>query len=329
MSRNEKGQFAAGAPSERRKQWIGERFGKLLVTDVKYGVQRGKKTRTICTCICDCGNTVETVADNLRQGKKTSCGCDTHERRVSSQRIDLTGRRFGRLTVVEMLWVYPHTKCRCICDCGNEAVVTNTQLTYGKTTSCGCVQRERTSIANTKDLSGYVAENGVKFIERHSHISTVETGGGVWVWECECPICGNHFYAIPATIMSRTTKASCGCLGQQISNGEAFVSAMLDDMNVRYIFQYSTKDCRYKNPLRFDFAILGDDDSPVHMIEYDGRQHFEAVDFFGGEDSFRETQRRDQIKNEYCALNNIQMTRLPYTMSYEEIRDTIKNIINP
>ena len=327
MSRNEKGQFAAGAPSERRREWVGERFGKLVVTHAEYGVKRGKKTRTICTCQCDCGNIIETVAEYLTAGK-TSCGCDTRERRVNSQRIDLTGQRFGRLTVIEMLWVHPYTQCRCICDCGKETVVRNAQLTSGKTTSCGCAQRENVSKKNTKDLAGYIADNGVKFIKKHRHIQTVSTGGGVWEWECECPVCGEHFYAIPATITSRD-RVSCGCLGAQVSNGVAFITAMLDDMQVRYVREYSTQDCRYKNPLRFDFAILNDCYYPVHMIEYDGRQHYEAVDFFGGEDALRKTQIRDRIKDEYCASHNIPMTRLPYTMSYEAIRDTIKNIINP
>ena len=35
-------------------------------------------------------------------------------------------------------------------------------------------------------------------------------------------------------------------------------------------------------------------------IEYDGRQHFEAIDYFGGEDGFKEIQYRDELKNNLC-----------------------------
>lgn len=321
LSRNEKGQFAAGAPSERRKQWVGERYGRLVVTGVQYGVQRGKKQRTICTCQCDCGNVIETVADYLKQGKKTSCGCDTHTKRVESQRIDLTGRRFGRLTVLEMLWEYPHTQCKCICDCGNETIVRNAQLSNGKTQSCGCLQRERTSMANVIDRTNEVTETGIRFIRQHH-----KNENGVWEWECECPICGNIFVGLPANIVC-DNRCSCGCAA--MSSGEILIKDFLDKSNVPYQTQYTFNECRNKYNLRFDFAILDENGNPVHLIEYDGRQHFEPIDLFGGVDEFEKTVKRDNIKNEFCAKNNIPLTRLPYTMSNADIKDTIKNIINP
>jgi hypothetical protein len=53
-------------------------------------------------------------------------------------------------------------------------------------------------------------------------------------------------------------------------------------------------------------------------IEYDGIQHFESVDYFGGELGFINTQMRDNIKNEYCKNNNIKLIRIPY-WDYENI----------
>lgn len=58
---------------------------------------------------------------------------------MSRNRLDLTGRKFGRLTVIE----YSHTAkktpyWRCICECGNEKIAKRQLLTDGKTTSCGC-----------------------------------------------------------------------------------------------------------------------------------------------------------------------------------------------
>lgn len=57
---------------------------------------------------------------------------------------DLTGQRFGRLTVIE----YDHTRgkhayWKCRCDCGNYSVVMGKYLSSGKTKSCGCLMRER------------------------------------------------------------------------------------------------------------------------------------------------------------------------------------------
>lgn len=67
-------------------------------------------------------------------------------------KIDLTGRKFGRLTVIEeagrdkfgaVLW-------RCRCDCGNESIVLSNSLRRGNTLSCGCLNRERTVETHTK-----------------------------------------------------------------------------------------------------------------------------------------------------------------------------------
>jgi len=67
------------------------------------------------------------------------------------KKIDLTGRRFGRLIALydtgerEYRMVVWHCKC----DCGNEVDVRGDNLTSGNTTSCGCYQRERTAEVHT------------------------------------------------------------------------------------------------------------------------------------------------------------------------------------
>lgn len=47
-------------------------------------------------------------------------------------------------------------------------------------------------------------------------------------------------------------------------------------------------------------------------IEFDGRQHFEPVDWFGGIDTFNTIQQNDAIKTNYCKENNINLLRLTY-----------------
>lgn len=60
------------------------------------------------------------------------------------ERIDLVGRKFERLTVIEYLYTKnrrPYYKVRC--DCGNEKIVAGSSLTRGLTRSCGCLRNER------------------------------------------------------------------------------------------------------------------------------------------------------------------------------------------
>ena len=63
----------------------------------------------------------------------------------------IEGARFGRLVLTrETRKARKNGSIKafeCMCDCGNKAVVDVYNLSYGKTQSCGCLQRERTSQA--------------------------------------------------------------------------------------------------------------------------------------------------------------------------------------
>ena len=66
--------------------------------------------------------------------------------------IDLTGMKFGRLTV--LCRTENRRKCRCLCDCGNETDVYISHLRDGHTQSCGCLHKELlTSRLETHRLS--------------------------------------------------------------------------------------------------------------------------------------------------------------------------------
>ena len=56
---------------------------------------------------------------------------------------DLTGQRFGRLTVVKRAEnVDGRATWTCLCDCGKSAIVSAKNLKNGSTNSCGCLKRE-------------------------------------------------------------------------------------------------------------------------------------------------------------------------------------------
>lgn len=57
-------------------------------------------------------------------------------------RNDLTGQRFGKLTVLEYVKIKNgNSKWKCQCDCGEQIEVRATMLTSGHTTSCGCLKK--------------------------------------------------------------------------------------------------------------------------------------------------------------------------------------------
>ena len=125
---------------------------------------------------------------------------------------DLTGKRFGRLIVVQ-----PEEKRRrgyivwsCKCDCGNTVSVKSGDLLSGNTCSCGCLNRElsterivRVTENNTIDMTGKRFGRW-RVIERYEK----EKSDGAW-WLCRCD-CGTIKPARGHGLRLGESK-SCGC----------------------------------------------------------------------------------------------------------------------
>lgn len=227
----------------------GKRFGRLIALESSN--QRASNGSVRWKCLCDCGNILYPTLTNLKRGHTTSCGCAKKDY-VESTKIDVIGKKFGYLTVLEE-YFSPDNKrrmVRCLCDCGNINIVPISDLTSQHTVSCGCIFK---------------------------------------------------------------------------SKGETYIKELLEYFNIDYIPQKRFDDCKHKKSLPFDFYL------PKYnlAIEYDGRQHFEPIEHWGGEKRFIELQKHDDIKNTYCKNNNINLIRIPYTKTKQEIYEIIFNLLNP
>jgi len=61
------------------------------------------------------------------------------------KKVDLTGKRFGRLLVMSQSIIYGNRKqikWDCICDCGNKKTINGESLKNGHSKSCGCFRKE-------------------------------------------------------------------------------------------------------------------------------------------------------------------------------------------
>ena len=112
----------------------GMKFNRLTVSG-PAGTD-GRQHR-LWECKCDCGGTTFATTSDLRHGHKKSCGC---LKRVSHAK-DITGQRFGMLTVMKRAGTNKHRKAlwKCKCDCGRTTVVSSVDLVTGNTKSCGCL----------------------------------------------------------------------------------------------------------------------------------------------------------------------------------------------
>ena len=76
---------------------IGCEFERLTVIELI----KGKGGRTMARCICACGKETTTQLQYLLNGHTKSCGCYREETRSNNRAVDLTGRKFHRLMVLE------------------------------------------------------------------------------------------------------------------------------------------------------------------------------------------------------------------------------------
>lgn len=103
-----------------------------------------------------------------------------------------------------------------------------------------------------------------------------------------------------------------------ISKGQDIIRDILYNNNIPFAQEYNVKINGKIH--RFDFAIF-DANGIKYFIEYDGEQHFKAVEIWGGEEGLKNRQERDLEKNEWCKKNNIPLIRIPYTDKDIKLRD--------
>lgn len=224
--------------------------------------------------------------------------------------IDLTNQKFNKLTILykdnekstnrRTFWV-------CQCDCGNIVSVRADHLKSGNTKGCGCIAKPN--------------ETGNKYGNLLVLEEDKTNKSAYTYWLCRCD-CGNTTSVRGAHLRSGFSK-SCGCIK---SRGEQQIIQILKENNIAYIKEYSFKDLKSDKGrvLRFDFAILDNFKNIKCLIEYDGEQHFNTYNNFGnGVDFLKQVQYHDQLKNDYCIKNNLNLIRIKYT---DNILEKIKSI---
>lgn len=106
------------------------------------------------------------------------------------KRIDITGKKFGRLTVIKPAdTVKGHLRWYCKCDCGKEHIAYGSSLKNGGTTSCGCYKTENAkrlySSVRQKDKHLYAIWNGIKQRCRNSNHKSYHNYGGRGIHMCD------------------------------------------------------------------------------------------------------------------------------------------------
>ena len=284
----------------------GKQFGKLTVLYRDESlVNSDGKHRTMWHCRCECGREKSIRMDALVGGKAKSCGMCNN---------DLTGQKFGRLTVLYKNGVdnVGHVIWKCKCDCGNEVDVLATNLIQKYTQSCGCLHSEICS-RQGEDLIGQ------KF-GKLTVISLVSTSPRKYLCYCEC---GGQAIVQPGNLKDGHTQ-SCGCIS---SLGQEKINTYLMANNIYFKPEYSVTIVGFDGPARYDFALLNNDGKAKVLIEYHGRQHYEvAYSWNDNEEDLQERKRKDDLKRQWAKDHEIPLYEIPY-WEFENIDFILDNII--
>ena len=129
-----------------------------------------------------------------------------------SKRIDMTGKRFGRLLVTSFSHISKDGKAHwnVICDCGEKKTVASYHLRSGATKSCGCLSRELCLARGRGDLTGQ-RFGRLLVIERTDKRSQ---GNAVYLCRCDC---GNFTEVRSGRLAGENYIRSCGCLQRDAS----------------------------------------------------------------------------------------------------------------
>ena len=95
--------------------------------------------------------------------------------------------------------------------------------------------------------------------------------------------------------------------------------SILQKYRIQYDYQYKIHNG--KKFFVIDFCIKNNE--KLHFIEYNGKQHYEPIEFFGGEEAFALQTNRDYAVRDYCLNNNIELLEISYELPFEEVEKTL------
>lgn len=305
------------------KRYVNKKFGKLLVECpvwVKGLVTKPDSTNAIWLTHCECGNdycvSMQWIRKEIKRGLIPDCGCGERAQWDSKY----IGKTYNQLTILERAdnykkehhFINNNAYYKCRCSCGNITYARINAIVNNEIKSCGCLKKDQDKINlipnKIHDLTG---QRFGKLVALSSFKQKNDLKGDYW-WHCKCD-CGKLYDVRGYSLVNGDTQ-SCGCL--TISKGEQQIKDILIKNNIKFLYDTPLfKDLKLSTGGigRYDFILLDNNYHPYRLIEFDGKQHFQPVDFFGGKKNFEIQQANDKIKNEYAKNRNLPLIRIPYT----------------
>lgn len=277
--------------------------------------KENNRSRVYISVTCDKGHKYVVLLDNYKNG----CKCPECKREKVSKQFS----KYNYYEIKELLFkndLELITKeednwkrlieCKCTL-CGRTKKMTITNFLKGR--KCGCVMN------NLRHTQVQFEE---AFYKNHNHEEYVVIGkykNNMTKIDILHNKCGKVFSNTPDNLIRRGD----GCpYCNDLPKGEESIKMFLEKNNIKYQQQKTFEGLlglSDKRNLSYDFYI---EDKNI-LIEYQGKQHYEPVEYFGGEEKFLIQLEHDKRKKDFAMSNNIDLLEISY-LQYKEIEDILR-----
>lgn len=248
-------------------------------------------------CICDvCGNEWDAIANNLLRGS----GCRKCYFTSRIKKADVFIQEVNNINpYIEIIGNYKNNNSKVLCRCllcnTTWNPVANSLLKGHGCPNCSKNMKKDTStfIKQLQQISPNIIVTG-KYVNATTPI------------ECKCKQCGNNWFPLPNNLLLK----KYGCPECAESLGEKEIKKYLEHNLI--IFERNKKYKELvgigKRNLSYDFYL---NDYNL-LIEFQGKQHEQPIDYFGGEKSFVIQKEHDKLKRDYAFNHNIRLLEIWY-----------------
>jgi len=203
-------------------------------------------------------------------------------------------------------YVDGNTKVKIVCPIHGEFMQPPSRHVF----SSGCIKCgiEKSATSNILTTEEFIEKANIVHDFKYDYSKVIYVNHSTKI-KIICPIHG-EFEQTPHTHIN----GKSGCKKCTESKGERKIRKFLEKNNILYEKEKMFEGCKNINLLLFDFYLPEQN----ILIEFDGKQHYEIVEHFGGEKGFKQRQINDEIKNKFARDNNIKLIRIPY-FDYDNI----------
>lgn len=285
-----------------------------------------KSTKSKLLFRCKCNNLFETTFEKFRLRNKRQCTSCGHNIMKSKQSLNFEDvkSKIEEFNCKLLSNEYRNTKDKLEikCSCGD---IFYKSFEKFKKTHC-CKYCSYKQISDSQTFTFEYVRDFIKSSKCELMSSNYINCSSKLEIRCAC----NEVFSTDFNSFKNNNQMSCRKCSNTFSKGEQLIENYLIDNNFTYEKQFKFNDLLAPNKkhfLKFDFAVK--ENINIVLIEFDGKQHYQPVDFFGGEKAFLDLKRNDSSKNLYCEDNNIPLIRIPYYEIDNIPRILEEKLLNP